>query len=270
MRNLTPSLQKYICALLFICVVKIAQGQSSPTQLKIKDFAVWGGSATSNSYNSSQGVFIGNIVSITGNVGSNHLVDAKNLFSITGNVYSGNVVSFGNIGKITGNIFAAKNATNYTGNVITGDYKINFTGNLTANGKIFLKNLASPNATSVTGQVAVPAPTLTNYSGPNPTGGIINVVTFPLLPSMPNNTAFDNLVGTTNITSTQTISPGKFKKLALTGNKILTFNGPGNYIFNEVDNDVTANKLVFDFKNTTTGSYQHIYCKRCKMGQTLR
>ncbi|MEP7108857.1 MAG: hypothetical protein ABI760_12765, partial [Ferruginibacter sp.] len=129
MRKLTQALQNCICLLLLTCVVKIAQSQNPALQLKIKDFAVWGGSASPNSYNNSQGVFIGNIVSIQGNVGSNHLVDAKNIFNVTGNIYSGNVVSLGNLGKITGNIFAAKNATNYTGNVISGDYKINFTGN---------------------------------------------------------------------------------------------------------------------------------------------
>src|SRR5436190_16616699 len=212
MRRLIQALQRCICLLFAICVLKTAQGQNQPP-LKIKDFAVWGGSASPGSYNSTQGVFIGNIVSITGNIGSNQLVDVKNLFKVTGNIYSGNAVSFGNFGKVNGNIFAAKSASNYTGNVIAGDYQIDFTGNLTANGKIFLKNLNGPNATTVTGQAAVPAPSSTNYSGPAPTGGIVNVLSFPVLPTMPNNTAFDNQAGTTNISTTQTISPGKYKKL---------------------------------------------------------
>ena len=84
---------------------------------------------------------------------------------------------------------------------------------------------------------------------------------------MPNNTAFDNQVGTTNITNTQTISPGKYRKLALPGNKILTFNGPGNYIFNEVDNGVNTNKLVFDFKNTSTGTINIYIIKDAKWGR---
>ncbi|MEP7110456.1 MAG: S8 family serine peptidase [Ferruginibacter sp.] len=130
-----------------------------------------------------------------------------------------------------------------------------------------MKNQASPFVTTVTGQVAVPAPSSTNYSGPVPTGGIVNVVTLPVLPSMPNNTAFDNQVGTTNITGTQTISPGKYKKLALTGSKTLTFNGPGNYIFNEVDNGTTSNKLMFDFKNTTTGAINIFIIKDAKWGK---
>ena len=163
MGKFTLPLQKVFYVFLLLCWVNAGKSQA-PQTLKLSDFAVWGGSASPTTYNSSQGVFIGNIVAIQGNVGSNHRVDVKNLFNITGNIYSGNAVSLGNIGKVTGNIFAAKNAANYLGNVISGDYKINFTGNLTANGKIVLKALSAPNATSVTGQVAVPAPTSTNYS----------------------------------------------------------------------------------------------------------
>ena len=161
MRNFNPPLQTLVCIYLFLCSANQITAQS----LNLTDFAVWGGSAPSATYNSSQGVFIGNTVAIQGNIGSNHRVDVKNLFIITGNVYSGNIASFGNIGKVTGNIFAAKTASNYTGIVIAGDYRINFTGNLTAKGKIVLKNEGSSNATSVTGRVAVPAPSAVNYSG---------------------------------------------------------------------------------------------------------
>lgn len=215
MRNVIQALQKCLFLSLFIIVVKTSQAQNTPVQLKIKDFAVWGGSVSPSSYNSSQGVFIGNIVAIEGNVGSSQLVNAKNLFSITGNIYSGNIVSLGNLGKVTGNIFAAKTAPNSPVNVIEGDYKVNFTGNLTANGKIVLKSLGGNNATSVTGQVAVPAPSSTNYSGPAPSGGITNTLSLPLLPTMPTSNAFDNQAGTTNITGTQTISPENLKNLLL-------------------------------------------------------
>src|SRR5205085_11804978 len=139
MRNFSPALPKLVCVSLFLCSVFFGKSQSQP--LKLTDFAVWGGSASPGTYNSLQGVFIGNTVAIQGNVGSNQRVDVKSIFSITGSIYSGNIVSLGNLGKVTGNIFAAKAASNYTGNVITADYKINFTGNLTANGKIVLKNL---------------------------------------------------------------------------------------------------------------------------------
>ena len=122
-------------------------------------------------------------------------------------------------------------------------------------------------ASFVRGKVAVPAPTSTNYSGPAPTGGTTNTFTLPILPAMPANTAFDNQLGTSNITGTQTISPGKYKKLALTGGKTLTFNGPGNYIFYNIDNASTTNKFVFDFKNTTTGTINIFVIKDARLGK---
>ena len=133
MRNFSPALYKSACLVLLLYSSIV--GKSQTTQpLKLTDFAVWGGSASSNSYNTTQGVFIGNTVGIQGNIGSIHRVDVKNIFNITGNVYSGNIITIGNLGKITGNIFAAKAASNYTGSVITSDYKIEFNGNITANG----------------------------------------------------------------------------------------------------------------------------------------
>lgn len=264
MRNFTPALLKLVYATMFLGVAIHSNAQQ---QLNLTDFAVWGGSASSNTYNSSQGVFIGNTVAIQGNVGSNHRVTVNNLFSITGNVYSGNIAAFGNIGKVTGNIFAAKTASNYTGHVITGDYKLTFAGNLTAKGKINLKNLSGSNASFVTGQVAVPAPTSTNYVGPTPTGGFTNTLSFPILPTMPNSIKFDNQVGTKNITSTSTITPGKYKKLGLSGSKTITFSGPGNYIFENVDNGTSANKVIFDFKGTTTGTINIFVIKDAKWGR---
>ena len=150
MRNFAFAFVNTVCAALLL----FSSFQSTAQSLKLTDFAVWGGSASPSTYNSTQGVFIGNTVIIQGNIGSNHRVDVKNLFNITGNIYSGNIATFGNIGKVTGNIFAAKTANNYTGNVITGDYKLNFVGNLTAKGKIDLKKLTGSNASFVTGQVS--------------------------------------------------------------------------------------------------------------------
>ncbi|MGI8582580.1 MAG: MBG domain-containing protein [Chitinophagaceae bacterium] len=131
---------------------------------------------------------------------------------------------------------------------ISGNNSDTITGNLTANGEISLRS------GKITGKVAVPPPANTNYTGPAPSGGVVTTFTLPTMPTMPNNTPFDNQVGTANITNTQTISPGIYRKLALTGSKTLTFNGPGNYIFYDVDNGKTTNKFVFNFKNTSTGT----------------
>jgi hypothetical protein len=265
MQRLTLSLQRgIICALLLICLVKIGNGQAQT--LKLTDFAIWGGSASASSYNSSQGVFLKEKAKITGNIGSNHLVDTKENFTLTGNIFSGNGVSLKSSAIITGNITANKTATNFSGNVISGNIKSDFKGNLTAKGKIVVVTATGSSASFVRGQVAVPAPTSTNYSGPVPTGGTTNTFTLPVLPTMPANTAFDNQVGTATITGTQTITPGKYKKMALTGSKTLTFDGPGNYIFYNIDNGNT-NKFVFDFKNTTTGTINIFVIKDARLGK---
>ena len=255
-----PKLRIFHVFLLF-CLANVANSQVTSQPLKLSDFAIWGGSASPTSYNSSQGILFENNVIIQGNIGSNHLIDVISNITLTGNIYSGNRVALKNNIAVTGNIVAAKKATNVQGDIISMVNNGVFKGDLTANGRISLIN-----NNKITGQVRVPAPTATNYSGPVPSGGVVNVFTIPELPLMPNNTPFDNQAGTTNIVTTQTISPGSFKKLALTGNKTLTFNGPGNYIFLEVDNASTANKLVFDFKNTTSGTINIFIIKDSRWG----
>ncbi len=262
MWNFTLSYQRIVFVFLLICLVSANQIKAqTPQNLKITDFAVWGGGAAANPYNNTQGVFLDNKVTITGNIGSNHLVDIKGKSNIiNGGIYSGNGVVLKNDNSIIGNIFGNRAGANYPNPVISAGTKFAITGNLTANGMIDIKS------GTVTGQVAVPAPSGTNYTGPTPTAGIINNVVLPVLPLMPNNTPFDNQVGTTTISNTQTIQPGKYKKLALSGKKTLTLNGPGNYIFYEVDNGSNENEIVFDFKNTTTGTINIFIIKDARWG----
>jgi hypothetical protein len=255
MKKLSFRLVTVICTVLLICNVQIVTGQN----LKLTEFAIWGGGASPGTYNSAQGVFLSNTVSIEGNIGSNHLVDIKNNIALQGNIYSGNRVVFGDFAKITGNIFANRLGTTLSP-TISGNNSNTITGDLTANGIINIRSGA------ITGKVAVPAPANTNYTGPAPTGGVVTTFTLPTMPSMLNNTPFDNQVGTVIKTNTETISPGTFRKLALTGNKTITFNGPGNYIFYEVDNGTTTNKFVFDFKNTSTGNINIFIIKDARWG----
>ena len=233
----------------------------SQQSLKLTDFAIWGGSSPASAYTSAQGVFIKNAANIKGNIGSNHILEFKNDFTVSGNLHSGNLISFKNNAKITGNTFAQRSGT-ASNPVVSGGNNAIITGGLTAAGRISLGN-----NTQATGQIAVPSPTATNYSGPTPSGGISNSVDFPALPSMPENTPFDNLIGTATITSTQTITPNAYKKLALKGNQTLTFDGPGNYIFFEVDNSTSTNKFVFDFKGTTSGNINIYVIKDARWGR---
>jgi len=235
---------------LLFCQIAVAQN-SQP--LSIKDFAIWGGSANARQYNKDQGVFLKGSGIISGNIGSNHMVDIKEGTNLTGNIYSGNGIDIKGDGQIRGNLFAYRLSTGYKNPVLSGKEGTKFIGNLMANGRIELKSGGGPKASSVSGTVSVPAPSGTNYAGPTPGGGINNILVFPSLPIMPGITPFDNQVGTMDIKSSRVLSPGAYRKLELKDNQTITFNGPGNYIFDEVKNG-SNNNLVFDLKNTTEGT----------------
>jgi subtilase family protein/type IX secretion system substrate protein/MBG domain-containing protein len=261
MRRFTLAWQRAFCLFLIICLAKIGKSQTTAQTLRLQDFTIWGGSAPANSYISSQGVVFNNTAVVQGNVGSNHLINVKNNLTITGSLYSGNLISFSNNAKITGNVFANRSGTT-TNPAIAWGSRDTITGNLTANGKIAFGTYGK-----ITGQVAVPAPTTSNYSGPTPSNGFTNTLALPTMPSMPGNSAFDNKIGTTTISNTQTVSPGIYKKLGLTGGgKTITFDGPGNYIFFQVDNGTTSNKFIFDFKGTTAGTFNIFVIKDARWG----
>src|SRR6266496_4858335 len=111
MRKFTSTLQKPVYVFLLLFWVTISKSQTTAQTLKLTDFALWGGSTSANTYNSSQGVTINNTAIIQGNIGSNHLIDIKNNITVTGNIYSGNLISFKDYAKITGNIFANRSGT---------------------------------------------------------------------------------------------------------------------------------------------------------------
>jgi len=204
--------KKYWCLIGFACMLFCTGiiAQTTATQLKIKEFAVWGGSAPANNYNNKQGVFLGGRTTIIGNVGSNHMVDAKLDLNITGNIVSGNGISLGFISTINGNLTANKASTNFRGEVISSKIKSDFLGNIVANGMVKIKTFGGFLASRVTGSVKVPAPSNVNYQGPIPRGGISNTFTLPVLPIMPVNTAFDDKLGTVDIVAPRIIIAGVY------------------------------------------------------------
>jgi len=232
-------------------------GAATAQPLKITDFAIWGGGGLPLSFNSAQGVFINNNAFINGNIGSNHVVSVANNTTVKGNIYSGNIIRFGNAASVTGNLFAERLGSPAVAAITFGNVAV-INGNLSGNGKVTVAN------GSKTGSVSVPA--ITDYAGPTPSAGINTTVTQPLLPVMPGNTPFDNQLGTVSVTTTRSISPGLYRKMALNGNKTITFSGPGNYIFYDVDNGTTNNKFIYDFKNTTTGTINIFVIKDARWG----
>lgn len=243
----------YLRRLFFFFATFFSIYGATAQQLKVKDFAIWGGSSNASSYNKNQGVFFSSGIKITGSVGSTQQVQGKDGSFIKGDIVSGNSIGFSDLTVIQGNIIALKAAANLSGNIINSGYASNITGNVVANGKVVIKKGKGNLSGLVTGTVKVPAPTAVNYAGPTPKGGFSNTLALPTLPLMPDNTPFDGKYGTTNVTTTKTLTPGSYRTLSLTGNKTLTFSGPGNYIFYNVKNG-GSNNLVFDLKKTTTGT----------------
>lgn len=251
-----------------LLVVFVTTLQSiSAQQLKLKDFAIWGGSAPSTSLNKKQGVSIASRVNVTGNVGSNHMIEIKKEFTLKGNLFTGNTLSLGKGNEVTGNITVGNKAGNRRDPIFLADKSSNIKGNVTANGKVEILLGPKKDSSSVSGKVSVPAPTASYYSGPVPKQGFSNVISVPLSPVMPNNTPFDNNIGTLNITTTRVLNPGSYKNMNLAAGQTITFNGPGNYIFNNIENDEKESTLVFDFKGTTVGTINIFIVKDANWGK---
>ncbi len=240
-------------ALLIATYFLVAGAFAHAQTLSIKDFAVWGGSSSATDFDKKQGVFIKSNTTIKGNVGTNHLVDVHLNFALTGNIYSGNGVDLKLFSRIKGDIVALKLASNFKGNVISAMPLSKFDGNLIANGKIDIKSARGALANKILGSVSVPAPSKANYSGPAPAGGISNTLVLPTLPGMPGITQLGNPKGKTKINGSRSISPGVYDRIELKGKNTLTFNGPGNYIFKNVNNK-GENNLIFDLKNSSGGT----------------
>jgi hypothetical protein len=235
-------------------------------QLRLREFAIWGGSAPGTTYNPNQGLFISRLVTITGSIGSNQLVQSAKEINLTGNLYSANKILLSRTNSLTGNVIAS----NQAGRVDTSfraDKATAIKGDVTVNGKVFIDKGSIPDTSSVTGKVSVPSPTNTYYSGPVARGGYSNSLVLPVSPAMPGNTPFDNKVGTLNISTSQTIKPGSYGNVTLTAGKVLTFNGPGNYIFNSVNNGSNEIQLIFDFGITTTGIINLFIVKDANWGK---
>ncbi len=230
-----------LTALLSFCMQQQVLAQASTS---IKDYVIFGG------WNGAGGVVIGNSVNITGNgaLGSQRLVRSTGIMQLTGSIFSGGQVDLAGNNRITGRIAAASG----TGNLVQAASGLNLTGNIDAQGNV---NIVSPG--TVNGRVTVPVGF--TYTGPAPTLGSVNgIPSIPTLPRQPKITDLTKYApvpsnSTTNITTNRTITPGVYHNMTLTGNRTVTFSGPGVYVFNSIKNSGNFNTFVYDFKNTTTG-----------------
>jgi len=198
--------------------------------------------------------------SITVNGGS---VGAYKLVQTTGNVafnncniYSADKIILTNSNVASGKIAAAANFPNSplsTGTILSIGSSTSISGDIDVYGNVVI------GGGTVSGRVTLPSPSAANnftnytYSGPAPAGGVVyGNPTLPVLPVMPAAAAIPAPPAgyvVQNITNTKTIQPGWYGDVTFGGNKTLTLDSAGIYVFNSFHWSGNSNKLVFNFKN---------------------
>ena len=241
----------------YILFVGLLPIYTSAQQTKITDFVVFGGNGSCPSGIGQKtplfpgcGVLLGKSVILrSGSIGSYNIIKSGDLVNIGSNILSGGSVQLGNSVQVNGNIAAANNSRNL-GTVVGIGTSLNLLGNLDAAGNIAI--------TSGTVKGKVTYSVGSTYAGPIPTGGnVTGPPNLPILPTTPSITNFP-AAGTVDITTTQTITPGSYGNVALTGKQKITLSGPGVYVFKQIKNTGSKNYFIYDFKKTTSG-YFYIY-----------
>ena len=232
------SLKLSLTGLIFILIgLNVSFGQSS----SISSYAILAGDPScQNSTNC--GVIINNNCAIDkGYIGSYHRLTLKDGNNHGGSLYARNQLIMYSDNTIGQNVWVG-NTQGLTSDILEADNNNSFSGDIIANGNIDI------NSGSVVGSVLYPVGS--NYSGPVPGGGEIqgNPSINPL-PAYPPINVFPP-AGTADITNSQTISPGSFDLLRLNGSKVLTFSGPGDYVFERINNFGFYNTFIFDFQNS--------------------
>ena len=216
------------------------QNQSNAQSSNLVDYVFVAGSpGCTNSSASNCGIVIGgNATIISGNIATPNQLSTSNGVELNGEIYTGNKVNLGNSVLLNGTVYV-ENSTNSSSFVLTSGNNFDLTENIYSGGKVKV------NGGSVDGSVTLP--TGSSYTGPAPSGGVINdnysFNPFPDLPAPATMAAHGN--GT--ISSSQTISPGSYGDIKLTGGKTLTFSGPGVYTFKSIRNKGSLNTFVYDF-----------------------
>jgi hypothetical protein len=224
-------------------------------QQSINNYVLYNGNGTIPGATSSvpaapgYAVQLSSSTTINGNgfIGSSHLISTTGTSVIRAGMYSKGKITLSNSNTVFGNM-SAENSVTPSGNGIQTGSNAQITGNINANGNITI------GGGSVNGSVTRVAGS--TYSGPVPTGGnTIGTPNLPGLPALPTPVVFP-AAGTTDITTTTTISPGSYRNMALGGKKTITFNGPGTYVFASVNNSGNTNTFRFNFQNNSTGVFK--------------
>ncbi len=241
-------------SIFFACFILCGNIKSSAQNLSLPQFVIYVnpiGQGVQQG-NSNYGVEIHNNSKIlSGSVGSYYSINTTGAVNIFGDVHSGSTINLASYNIIKGNVTTAANGCDHNKNAFTAGNGFSLQGNLDVNSNISINKY---NNSAVNGKVTHPAGT--SYYGPVPSGG--EVIGKPSIPTLPANAQITNFkpAGKTNITNTQTITPGAYGQIKLNGNSTITFSGAGVYIFSSISNSGDVNKFVFDFKNSSDGIFQ--------------
>ena len=247
--NFTKCIKPVIAFLLMLVTLTInVDAQTLP----ISDFVLFssnGGAGTTIPPSPGYGVQLGSATTITGgSIGSKKLMKTTGTSTITGNIFSLGTVVLANSNSVSGKITAA-NSPSISGTILSVGNSANIGGNIDVNGNVVV------GGGTVSGKVTHPSGT--TYTGPTPGGGNVNgVPTLPSLPALPVATVFPPYPNIADITSTSTINAGAYDDVKLSGNQTLTFNGPGIYVFDKIENSSGVNTFVFNFQNNPTGTFK--------------
>ncbi|HKZ66006.1 MAG TPA: hypothetical protein VJ111_06615, partial [Chitinophagaceae bacterium] len=240
----------HVWTVIFLFGWNLISIKSGAQQLKISDFALFagsGGTGTTTPPSPGYGVQIGSSITINGGaIGSYTLVQTTGNATINSNIYSGGKVTLTNSNVVDGKI-AAANSNFLPGTILSVGSSALLKGDIDVNGNIVI------GGGTVSGVVTHPPGT--TYLGP-PIGArnVTGTPTLPTLPSLPEIRSFA-AARDTNINSTGKINPGSYGNIMLGGNKTLTLDGPGTYVFNSIHFSGNSNKFVFDFKNAASGNF---------------
>ncbi|MCU0371076.1 MAG: hypothetical protein MUC31_06650 [Bacteroidales bacterium] len=151
----------------------------------------------------STGLDLGSGTVITGGgfAGSMQNIKSTGYLNLTGSVFSGGRITFSSSNTISGRVTAASGSQPRLS--ASSNFKVG--GDVDVNGNISITKSGS----SITGKVTQPSGS--TYSGPTPAGGrVTGIPNLPTLPAMPAVTDFAGFpYGTTSITNSQSIIPGK-------------------------------------------------------------
>ena len=263
-QNLTYFMRKFklylrIWSTLWLFILSLISSTSNAQSPSMRDFAIFAGSGLPGSAappSPGYGVQIGSSITINGgSVGSYKLIQTTGNASIQSNIYSGGKVVLTNSNVVAGKI-AAANSDSLSGTILSVGSSTNLSGNIDVYGNIVI------GGGTVSGIVTHPLGT--TYTGPSiGSRNVTGTPTLPDLPPLPGITQFPEPepgVIPENITNTKTIGPGFYNNVTLGGNKTLTLEGVGTYVFNSFQLTGNSNKLVFNFKDATSGNFK-IYVK---------